>query len=102
MYTKTSEHQKLSHLSDSTGNGTEVAVLNGTDHSLSKRAIFGESVGSVEQDLDLGDLEADFEADEYIRGLSGEEKCKAKFWKCTGKVVGGSMHYAQEPGGVWG
>ena len=56
----------------------------------------------MEQDLDLGDLEKDFEADEHVRGLSGEEKCKAKFWKCTGKVVGGSMHYANEPGGVWG
>ena len=36
--------------SDSTVNGTEVAVLNGTDQSLSKHAIFGESVGAVEQE----------------------------------------------------
>lgn len=90
-------------LYNSTANGTDLAVANGTEHSLSKRALYGsESVGNVEQDLDLGDLEKDFEADEHVRGLSGEEKCKAKFWKCTGKVVGGSMHYANEPGGVWG
>ena len=46
--------------------------------------------------------EDEFERDEYIKTLSGEDKCKAKFWKCTGKVVKGSMHYADEPGGVWG
>ena len=82
--------------SDSTVNGTELSG-NGTssEHAIARRAV-------IEQDLDLGDLEDEFERDEYIKTLSGEDKCKAKFWKCTGKVVKGSMHYADEPGGVWG
>ena len=84
--------------SDSTVNGTELSG-NGTssEHAISRRAVH-----VVEQDLDLGDLEDEFERDEYIKTLSGDDKCKAKFWKCTGKVVKGSMHYADEPGGVWG
>ncbi len=52
-------------------------------------------------DAYLASLE-DEEEDEYVKSLSGETKCKTKFWKCIGKVVKGGMHYVNEPGGVWG
>jgi len=32
--------------------------------------------------------------------LSGETKCKARFWKCLGMVAQSSLHYMNEPGGI--
>lgn len=42
------------------------------------------------------------EDDEIIKGLTGESKCKAIFWKCMGGVASKSLHYMSEPGGITG
>lgn len=40
--------------------------------------------------------------DPIIQMLSGETKCKARFWKCLAQVAQSSLHYMNEPGGVSG
>merc|ERR1712241_1451329 len=40
--------------------------------------------------------------DPIIQMLSGETKCKARFWKCLGLVAKSSLHYINEPGGISG
>ncbi len=46
-------------------------------------------------------LEEDEEDDDPLTaGLTGEAKCKTRFWRCVGKVVKEGSHYLQEPGGV--
>ena len=42
------------------------------------------------------------EDDAWTKTLEGDSKCKARFWKCIGKVATGSLHYMDEPGGVSG
>ena len=40
--------------------------------------------------------------DDYIKSLSGDSKCKTKFWRCIAKVVKGGAHYMEQPGGMSG
>ena len=57
------------------------------------------------RDLDDNGVEEnkeDEEDDEWTKTLEGESKCKARFWKCIGKVATGSLHYMDEPGGISG
>merc|ERR1712045_882141 len=57
------------------------------------------------RDLDQNDVEDtkdDDEDDAWTKTLEGDSKCKARFWKCIGKVATGSLHYMDEPGGVSG
>ncbi|XP_059097348.1 uncharacterized protein LOC131891730 isoform X1 [Tigriopus californicus] len=66
---------------------------NVTEHSISKRAL---------EDEDAEFLEETAEDDEFVKSLSGDAKCRTKFWRCVGKVAKGSIHYMQEPGGISG
>jgi len=58
------------------------------------------------RDLDQNDVEEtkndEEEDDAWTKSLEGDSKCKARFWKCIGKVASGSLHYMDEPGGVSG
>jgi len=40
--------------------------------------------------------------DPIIQMLSGETKCKARFWKCLAQVAQSSLHYMNEPDGISG
>ncbi len=42
------------------------------------------------------------EDDDYTKSLEGEDKCRARLWKCLGGVAKGSLHYMNEPEGVTG
>ena len=48
------------------------------------------------------EAEDEDEEDSYSRSLTGEAKCKSKFWRCISKVVKSGMHYADAPGGISG
>ena len=54
--------------------------------------------------LETEDNEHDLEEeDDFITAsLTGETKCKARFWKCIGGVATGSLHYMNEPEGISG
>jgi len=51
---------------------------------------------------DVGDNPVEVFDDPIIQMLSGETKCKARFWKCLGTVAQSSLHYMNEPGGISG
>ena len=40
------------------------------------------------------------EDDAKMSGLTGEARCKSKFWKCVGSVIKEGGQYLQAPGGV--
>lgn len=44
----------------------------------------------------------DVAEDDYIKSLTGESKCKAKFWRCVGTVAKGTTQYLDQPGGISG
>ena len=50
----------------------------------------------------MDDNNAEEKDDPIIQMLSGETKCKARFWKCLAQVAQSSLHYMNEPGGVSG
>ena len=77
-------------ISDSTSNG------NSTEHAVSKR-----SLPDPEMDLAVDDP-AEEEEDPLIASLTGENKCRTKFWRCVAKVVKGGAQYLNAPGGVSG
>ncbi len=56
----------------------------------------------VDEEIHQNDIDKDDADDDYTNSLVGEDKCKAKFWKCVGSVATDSIHYVQEPGGIQG
>ena len=48
------------------------------------------------------DDDDDDEEDAFSEILSGEAKCRTRFWKCIARVVKGGMQYMDQPGGVTG
>ncbi len=58
---------------------------------------------SVEDVDNTGDdLEEEEDEDVYVQSLTGETKCKTKFWRCVAKVVKNGAHLVEGPGGLTG
>ncbi len=69
---------------------TEILLPDSTENAIDTAAV-NKPVEDAEDDDD--------DDDETTAHLTGETKCKSKFWNCVGKVVKEGSHYLQEPGG---